>query len=113
MVPGQAYLLKIYLAEGERYQGLPLFEWIIREAKHVGLAGASVFKGVEGFGATREIHTTRILRLSEKLPVLIEIVDKIENIDNFIPIIEPVIGEGMVTVQKIDIRVVKIKGQEV
>ena len=110
MLPGNAYRMRIYIAEDDRYEGIPLYEWIIRKAKNFGLAGATVFRGVEGFGACREIHTTRILMMSEKLPIIMEIVDHLDILERFIPEIEPAIEEGLVTVEPVEVKIFKIKG---
>jgi PII-like signaling protein len=102
--------MRIYIAEDDRYEGIPLYEWIIRKAKNFGLAGATVFRGVEGFGARRKIHTTRILMMSEKLPIIMEIVDHLDILERFIPEIEPAIEEGLVTVEPVEVKIFKIKG---
>lgn len=109
MLKGNEKLLSIYLAEDEKYDGIPLFEWLVKEAKKNDLAGATILKGLEGYGAHREIHTSRILRLSEKLPIVIQIIDKEEKIEKFIPVIESVLVEGLVAVQDVDVRIFKIK----
>ena len=109
MKVGPAKLLCIYVAEDAKHEGVPLFEWIIREAKHFDLAGATIIRGMEGYGAHREIHTSRILRLSEKLPIKIEIVDNPEKIDSFLPQIESAIAEGLATVQDVDVKIYKIE----
>lgn len=109
MLKGQQKLLSIYLAEDEQQDGIPLFEWLVKEAKKNGLAGATIFKGLEGYGAHREIHTSRILRLSEKLPIVIQIIDTQEQIEKFIPVVDSAICEGLVIVQDVDVRIFKIK----
>ena len=83
---------------------LPLYQWIVREARRRGLAGATVLRGLEGFGAHSRLHTARILRLSTDLPIVIEIVDTIDKIDAFLPLIDEAIGEGLATVEKVQIR---------
>lgn len=108
MKTGPTKLLAIYIAEDARYEGMPLYEWLIRAAKDQGLAGATLIKGMEGYGAHREIHTSRILRMSEKLPVKIEIVDNEEKIDGFITLIEPAIMEGLATVSDVEARIFNI-----
>ncbi|TFH00519.1 MAG: DUF190 domain-containing protein [Calditrichales bacterium] len=104
MLPEQGHLLRIFIGESDKYDGMPLYEWIILQAREAGLAGATVLRGMEGFGAHSRIHTTKILRLNEDLPVVIEIVDVLEKIENFIPIIDHAIREGMATVEKVEIR---------
>ncbi len=104
MLPKEGHILRIFIGESDKHEGRPLYEWIVREARKNGLAGATVLRGIEGFGAHSMIHTTKILRLSEDLPVVIEIVDTPEKIDTFFPIIDGVINEGLATVEKVQIR---------
>ncbi len=100
---GEAKLLRIFIGESDRFHGRPLFEAIVLKAKEHGLAGASVFKGVMGFGGRSRIHTARILRLSEDLPVMIEIVDTAEKIDAFLPVLDGMIQEGLVTLERVEV----------
>lgn len=86
------------------HEGMPLFEWIVRKAREQGLAGATVLRGLEGFGAHSRIHTTKILRLSEDLPLVVEIVDTKEKIEEFLPIVDSVIQEGLATLEDVQIR---------
>ena len=79
-ISGEAKLVRIFIGESDRWHGVPLYEAIVRKVREMGLAGATVIRGVEGFGANSRIHTAKILRLSEDLPVLIEIVDKEDRI---------------------------------
>ncbi len=104
ILPEQGHLLRIFIGESDKYKGLPLFEWIVQKAKDVGLAGATVLRGLEGFGAHSRIHTNKILRLSDDLPIIIEIVDTLEKIENFIPYIDGAITEGMATIEEVKIR---------
>ena len=104
ILPEHGHLLRIFIGESDKHEGLPLYEWIVRKARESGLAGATVLRGLEGFGAHSRIHTTKILRLSTDLPIVIEIVDKLERIEEFIPVIDGVIEEGLATVEKVDIR---------
>ena len=99
-IPREGQLLRIFVGESDRWQGHPLFEAIVQEARRQGLAGATVFRGFEGFGANSRIHTSRILRLSEDLPVLIEIVDAEEKIQSFLPVLDGMVQEGLVTIEK-------------
>jgi hypothetical protein len=99
-IPREGQLLRIFVGESDRWKGKPLFEAIVQEARHQGLAGATVFRGFEGFGARSRIHTSRILRLSEDLPILIEIVDAEEKIQAFLPVLDDMVQEGLVTVEK-------------
>lgn len=101
---GEGKLLRIFIGESDEWNRRPLYEEIVRLARERGLAGATVLRGIEGFGASSRIHTARILRLSEDLPLVIEIVDRAERIDAFIEEIEPMMSGGMVTVERVDVR---------
>jgi len=103
-LPATGQLLRVFIGEEDRHQGRPLYEWIVREARRHGLAGATVLRGVEGFGARSLLHTAKILRLSADLPIVIEIVDTPEKIDAFLPVIDEAIPEGLATVEKVEIR---------
>lgn len=100
---GEAKLLRIFIGESDRWKGRPLYEAIVLEAKARGLAGATVFKGFMGFGAHSRIHTAKILQLSEDLPVMIEIVDSAEKIEAFLPVLEGMVQEGLVTLEKVEV----------
>lgn len=100
---GEAKLLRIFIGESDRWKGKPLYEAIVLEAKAQGLAGATVFKGFMGFGAHSRIHTAKILQLSEDLPVMIEIVDSAEKIEAFLPVLEGMVQEGLVTLEKVEV----------
>ena len=102
-LPRDAVLLRIFVGEDDKFQQLPLYEAIVRKAREMELAGATVIRGVEGFGANSRIHTAKILRLSEDLPILIEIVDKEERITEILPILDEMIGEGLITMEKVEI----------
>jgi len=104
ILPEKGHILRIFIGESDKYEGLPLFEWIVRKARESGLAGATVIRGLEGFGAHSRLHTAKILRLSEDLPIIIEIVDTLEKIEDFIPQIDEAIEEGLATVEDVDIR---------
>jgi len=99
-LPREGQLLRIFIGESDRWGGLPLYEAIVQEARKKGLAGATVFRGSEGFGAHSRIHTSRILRLSEDLPILVEIVDSEEKVQAFLPVLDEMVTEGLVTVEK-------------
>jgi PII-like signaling protein len=99
-IEGEGQLLRIFVGEQDRWEGLPLYEAIVRKARQEGLAGATVLRGLSGFGANSRIHTTRILRLSEDLPVVIEIVDKPERIEALLPMLDEMVQEGMMTLEK-------------
>ena len=99
-LPKEAKLLRIFIGESDIYMHRPLYEVIVEEARKCGLAGATVLRGILGFGANSRIHTTKILRLSEDLPVVVEIVDAEDKIEAFLPALDEMIGEGMVTLEK-------------
>lgn len=98
-------LLRIFIGESDEHEGRPLYEAIVLLLRREGLAGATVFRGIEGFGASSRIHTSRVLRLSEDLPIVIECVDRAASIDRVLPILDEMIGEGLVTVEKADVRI--------
>jgi hypothetical protein len=104
ILPKQGKLLRIFVGESDKHQGIPLYEWIVRKAREHGLAGATVLRGLEGFGARSRLHTAKILRLSSDLPIVIEIVDTEENIESFLPDIDDAIGEGLATLEKVEVR---------
>lgn len=104
MLPEQGHILRIYIGETQKHKGQPLYEWIVKSAKEHGLAGATVLRGIEGFGASRRIHGAKILDLAADLPIVIEIVDELAKIDSFLPIIDEAITEGLATVENVQIR---------
>lgn len=105
MLPEEGYLLRIFIGESDKYQGKPLYEWLVLKARESGLAGATVIRGMMGFGAHSRVHTFKIERLSEDLPVIVEIVDTREKLDAFLALIDNVILEGLVTLEKANIRI--------
>ncbi len=98
---GEAELLRIFIGESDKFEGKPLYEVIVLEARRRGLAGATVLRGQLGFGADSRIHTAKILRLSEDLPLVIEIVDEPKKISAFLPDLDRMVAEGMVTIEKV------------
>jgi len=104
MLPKEGKLLRIFIGEKDKYEKLPLYEWIVRQAREHDLAGATVLRGIEGFGACSRMHTAKILRLSMDLPIVIEIIDTSEKIDTFLPIIDGAIKEGIATLEDVHIR---------
>jgi len=102
-LPSEAELLRIFIGESDKYEGRPLYEAIVNSARELGLAGATVLRGVLGYGAHSRIHTAKILRLSEDLPLVIEIVDTRERIEEFLPKLDEMICEGLVTLEKIEV----------
>lgn len=104
-LPSEGKLLRIFIGESDKYEHKPLYEWLVIKAKEQGLAGATVLRGLMGFGANSRVHTTKILRLSEDLPVVIEIVDTEEKIRAFLSNVEHAISEGLVTIEKADVQI--------
>ena len=100
----EGQLLRIFIGETNRHGRMPLYEWIVRQARTTGMAGATVVRGIQGFGANSLIHTTKILRLSEDLPVIVEIIDTADKVESFLQSIDHAITEGLVTVEKARIR---------
>jgi hypothetical protein len=98
-------LLRIFIGEGDKHAGRPLYEWIVAQAREQGLAGATALRGVTGFGANSVIHTFKIERLSTDLPIVVEIVDTRENIERFLAAIDDKITAGLATVEKVQVRV--------
>jgi PII-like signaling protein len=102
-ITGPGKLVRIYVGESDRWHGQALYAAIVERVRKEGLAGATVTRGIEGFGANSRIHTTSILRLSEDLPIKIEIVDVAERIERILPILDEMVTEGLITVQDCDI----------
>lgn len=99
-VPEAATLLRIFVGEQDRHGGLPLYEAIVMKAREAGLAGATVTRAVMGFGASSRVHTAKILRLSNDLPFVVEIVDAEDRIQAFLPQLDSMMGSGLVTLEK-------------
>lgn len=104
IIPEQGKLLRIFVGEQDTHQGKPLYQWLVEEARSQGLAGATVLRGMEGYGAHSRLHTAKVLRLSIDLPVVIEIVDTEEKIEAFLPIVDDAIPEGLATVERVEMR---------
>ena len=104
ILPKDGKLLRIFIGESDKYKGQPLYEWIVLKARDRGMAGATVLRGLEGFGAHSRLHTAKILRLSSDLPIVVEIVDTENKIESFLPLIDDAIGEGLATVEKVEVR---------
>ena len=102
-IPKEAVLLRIFVGEDDRHEGQPLYEAIVLKAREQHLAGATVLRGPIGFGHSSRLHTTKILRLSEDLPMVIEIVDSEEKIRAFVEILDPMMGSGLVTLEKVTV----------
>lgn len=102
-IEGPGRLVRIYVGESDQWHGQALYKAIVERARKEGLAGATVTRGIEGFGANSRIHTASILRLSEDLPIKIEIVDTAERIDRFLPLLDEMVDEGLITIQDCEI----------
>jgi uncharacterized protein len=100
---GDGKLVRIFIGESDTWHGKPLYQAIVRRIREEGIAGATVLRGIEGFGASSRLHTSRVLRLSEDLPLVIEIVDSDERIERLLPILDEMVVEGMVTIEKVQI----------
>jgi len=103
ILPKKGKLLRIFIGENDRHEGLPLYEWIVRQARENGLAGATVLRGLEGYGAHSRLHKAKILRLSSDLPLVVEIVDTEEKIQAFLPLIDDAVAEGLATVERVEV----------
>ncbi len=104
ILPKDGKLLRIFIGESDKYKGQPLYEWIVLKARDRGMAGATVLRGLEGYGAHSRLHTAKILRLSSDLPIVVEIVDTENKIESFLPLIDDAIGEGLATVERVEVR---------
>jgi uncharacterized protein len=100
---GEGKLLRIFIGESDTWHGRPLYEAIVARVRQEGLAGATVLRGIEGFGAHSRIHSSRILRLSEDLPIVVEIVDTAENVDRVLPLLDEMVSEGLVTLERVEV----------
>ena len=100
---GEGQLLRIFIGESDRWHGRPLHEAIVLRAREAGLAGATVLRGLMGYGAKSRIHTAKVLRLSEDLPIVIEIADRSERIQAFLPALEEMVADGLVTLEKVQV----------
>lgn len=106
-LPEEGMLLRIFVGENDTFQGKALYEQIVLKARHLNMAGATVLRGLMGFGADSRMHTAKLLRLSEDLPVVIEIVDTEEKINTLFPFLDEVVTEGLITLEKV--RVIKYR----
>ena len=102
-LPRDSVLLRVFIGESDRHSGHPLYEAIVLRAREVGLAGATVLRSPMGFGATSRLHTAKILRLSDDLPMVIEIVDEEAKINAFLPLLDGMIGGGLVTLEMVKV----------
>ncbi len=102
-LPRDAMLLRIFIGEDDKFERRPLYETIVLKARDMHLAGATVLRGAVGFGHSSHLHTTKILRLSQDLPLVIEIVDTQEKIDAFLPVLDAMMPSGLVTLEKVQV----------
>lgn len=102
-LPQNATLLRVFVGQDERYEHQPVYEAIVMKAREHHLAGATVLRGPLGFGHSSRIHTTKVLRLSQDLPMVVEIVDTEEKINAFLPVLDAMIGSGLVTLEKVQV----------
>ena len=102
-IPKDAALLRVFIGESDRYEGHPLYEAIVTKAREMHLAGATVLRGPMGYGRTSHLHTAKVLRLSEDLPIVVEMVDSQEKINEFLPVLDGMIGSGLVTLEKVQV----------
>lgn len=103
ILPKDGKLLRIFIGESDKREGVPLYEWLVRKAREQGLAGATVLRGLEGFGAHSRLHTAKLLRLSSDLPIVVEIVDTAEKIEAFLLIVDEAVEEGLATVERVEV----------
>lgn len=108
-LPEEGYLLRIFIGESDRWHGRPLYEAIVLKARELHLAGATVLRGPMGFGAASRLHTAKVLRLSEDLPIVVEIVDAQEKIDLLLTHVDKMIRDGLVTLERV--RVIKYRAE--
>ncbi len=109
-LPEEGVLLRIFIGEMDTHEGKPLYEQIVLRARQLKLAGATVIRGIMGFGAHSRVHTSKILRMSEDMPVIIEIVDREEKLAELMPFLDEVVKEGLITMEKV--RVIKYRHGE-
>ena len=102
-IPAEGKLLRIFVGEADRWEGKPLYQAIVEAARQRGLAGATAWKGFMGFGASSRVHTAKVLRLSEDLPVVIEIVDAADQSEAFLPTLDEMVQEGLVTLERAEV----------
>ncbi|MER9420578.1 DUF190 domain-containing protein [Mesorhizobium sp. M0306] len=102
-IPTQAQLLRIFIGENDKADGRPLYEVIVLRAREMQIAGATVLRGAMGFGHSSRLHTTKILRLSEDLPLVIEIVDDEKKLAAFLPVLETIMTSGLITLEKVQV----------
>ena len=110
-IEGSGLLARIYIGESDTWQGRPLYEAIVHLLRERGLAGATVLRGLEGFGAKQHLHTTRILSLSSDLPILIEVVDQEDRLRAVLPELDAMVGEGLITLEQVEVLAYRAKAR--
>ena len=109
-IPEDGYLLRVFVGESDKHGHIPLYEAIVQTARRAGLASATVLRGLMGYGRHSVVHTSKILRLSEDLPMVVEIVDSLQKIEAFLPTLDEMIRDGLVTLEKV--RVIQYRSPE-
>lgn len=104
MLGSTGQVLRVFVGETDKYQGVPVYEWLLKKAKEHGLAGGTAVRGIAGFGAHSQMHSSKILDISANLPIVIEIIDMPDKIEQFLPIVEEAIKEGLATIEPAQIR---------
>lgn len=102
-IEGPALLVRIYVGEADHHDGKPLYQAIVERLRVRDIAGATVLRGIEGFGANAHLHTTRLLRLSEDLPILIEVVDEEARLRAVLPELDAMVGDGLITLERVEV----------
>jgi PII-like signaling protein len=102
-IEGSALLARIYIGEADHHDGHPLYQVIVAFLRERGIAGATVFRGIEGYGANAHLHTTRLLRLSEDLPILIEVVDREDRLRAVLPDLDAMVVDGLITLERVEV----------
>jgi PII-like signaling protein len=102
-IEGEGKLLRLFIGESDTWHGKPLYRAIVERVRAEGLAGATVLRGIEGYGASSVLHTTRLLELSSDLPIVIEIVDREDRIDAIVPVLDEMVGDGLMTVERVHV----------
>jgi PII-like signaling protein len=111
-IEGTGLLARIYIGESDTWHGRPLYEAIVHLLRERGMAGATVLRGIEGFGAKQHLHTTRILRLSQDLPILIEVVDQENRLRAILPELDGMVGDGLITLERVEVIAYRAKARE-
>lgn len=109
-LPEEAQAVRVFIGESDKFDGRPLYQAIVEEARRAGLAGATVLRGLMGFGVHSRLHTAKVLRISEDLPIVVELVDKAERMEAFLPVLEKMVGEGLITIEPV--KVIAYRGRK-